>query len=58
METIIIMSDKIQIIRVGNSAGIVLNKGVMQSYNLQVGDELEIDFRYPEIILRKKQAKL
>jgi antitoxin component of MazEF toxin-antitoxin module len=56
METInTTMHEKIQIRKIGNSGGIILNKGVLQVYNLKIGDEIEIDFQYPEIILRKKK---
>jgi antitoxin component of MazEF toxin-antitoxin module len=51
------MADKIQIVRVGNSHGIILNKGVLQAYNLKLGDEMEIEFNYPDIILRTKPKK-
>lgn len=51
------MVEKIQIRRIGNSGGIILNKGVLQAYNLRIGDEIEIDFQYPDIILRTKPKK-
>jgi antitoxin component of MazEF toxin-antitoxin module len=54
MELINIMADKIQIRKLGNSGGVILNKGVLQAYNLKIGDEIEIEFKYPEIILRRK----
>lgn len=53
----ITMPENIQIRKIGNSGGIILNKGVLQAYNLKVGDEIEIDFQYPEIVLRKIKQK-
>ncbi len=53
----IIMTEKITIRKIGNSGGIILNKGVLQAYNLKIGDVIEIDFQYPDIILRTKPKK-
>ena len=57
MKQITSMVEKIHIRQIGNSGGIILNKGVLQAYNLKVGDVIEIDFQYPDIILRTKPKK-
>ena len=52
----VIMVEKILIVRkVGNSLGIFFPKGVSDVYDLSAGDVLAVDYKYPEIILRKKE---
>lgn len=50
------MVEKTLIVRkVGNSLGIFFPKGVSDVYDINAGDILAVDYKYPEIILRKKE---
>ncbi len=44
------MKEKVTIKQIGNSAAILLNKGSLKVYDLQIGSELEIEYKYPRII--------
>ncbi len=40
--------------KVGNSIAIYLDRGVLEKvYGLRVGDRIEIDYKFPKIILKK-----
>ncbi len=53
------MTEKTIIIRrVGNSLGIFFPKGVSDVYGFEVGDVLSIDYRYPEILIKKKKETI
>lgn len=47
------MKEKVVIKQIGNSAAIFLDKGSLKVYDLKTGSALEIDYKYPKIILKK-----
>ncbi len=48
------MTEKTIIIRkVGNSLGIFFPKGVAEVYDFNPGDVLTVEYKYPEICIRK-----
>jgi antitoxin component of MazEF toxin-antitoxin module len=54
---LISMAEKTVVIRkVGNSLGIFFPKGVAEVYDFNPGDVLAVDYRFPEILLRKKKV--
>jgi len=47
------MKEKVIIKQIGNSAAIFLDKGALKVYDFKIGSELEIEYKYPKIILKK-----
>jgi antitoxin component of MazEF toxin-antitoxin module len=47
------MKEKVTIKQIGNSAAIFLDKGSLKVYDLKIGSDLEIEYKYPKIILKK-----
>jgi antitoxin component of MazEF toxin-antitoxin module len=48
------MANELKIIRMGNSAGIILPAWLMRIYKLEIGDKLTIEFEYPRFVLKRK----
>jgi len=47
------MKEKVTIKQIGNSAAIFLDKGALKVYDIKIGSDLEIEYKYPKIILKK-----
>lgn len=47
------MKEKATLRQVGNSTALTLKKSVLLVYNLQAGDDVEINYEYPTIIIKK-----
>ncbi len=41
----------------GNSVSVTLKRDALKVYGLDVGSEIEIEYRYPEIIIRKAKPE-
>lgn len=52
-----LMKEKVTIKQIGNSAAIFLDKGSLKVYDLRIGSELEIEYKFPKIILKKWEDK-
>lgn len=57
MQTRNFMAEKMILRKLGNSAGIILSKGILQAFNMKTGDLLEVEFDYPKIIINTKPKK-
>lgn len=54
MNTIsITMPERTTIKKIGNSAGIILDKGALKVYNLAIGDDIELDYKFPVITIKR-----
>lgn len=49
------MKEKVTIKQIGNSAAIFLDKGSLKVYDLKIGSDLEIEYKFPKIILQKRK---
>ena len=49
------MSDKSKIKLIGNSAAVFLDKGSLKVYGLKTGDDVDIEYKYPRIIIKKRE---
>ncbi len=47
------MAEKTTIKKFGSSAGILLDKGALKVYGLEIGSEIEIDYKFPIIVIKK-----
>jgi antitoxin component of MazEF toxin-antitoxin module len=47
------MKEKATLRQVGNSTALTLKKSVLLVYNLKAGDDVEINYEYPTIIIKK-----
>lgn len=48
-----LMKEKAILRKIGNSSALILNKGALKVYNLKYGDAIEVDYKFPKIILKK-----
>lgn len=51
------MKEKAILRKIGNSSALILNKGALKVYDLKYGDAVEVDYKYPKIILKKWEEK-
>ncbi len=47
------MKEKAFLRKIGSSSALILNKGALKVYDLKYGDAVEVEYRYPKIILKK-----
>lgn len=47
------MKEITEIKKYGGSLVLVLDRGAMRVYDLEEGSHVEVDYKYPEIIIRK-----
>jgi antitoxin component of MazEF toxin-antitoxin module len=47
------MKEKAILRKIGNSSALILSKGALKVYDLKYGDAVEVDYKYPKIILKK-----
>ncbi len=47
------MKEKATLRQVGNSTALTLKKSVLLVYNLKAGDDVEINYEYPCIIIKR-----
>jgi antitoxin component of MazEF toxin-antitoxin module len=47
------MKEKAFLRKIGSSSALILSKGALKVYNLKYGDAVEVDYKYPKIILKK-----
>ncbi len=49
--------DKSKIKKFGNSLVVILDRGALKVYNLKEDDNIEIEYKFPEIIIRKAKQE-
>ncbi len=47
------MKERATLRQVGNSTALTLKKPILLVYNLQAGDDVEVNYEYPYIIIKK-----
>ncbi len=47
------MKEKAILRKIGNSSALILSKGALKVYDLKYGDAVEVDYKYPKIIIKK-----
>ena len=51
------MKEKAILRKIGNSSALILNKGALKVYDLKYGDAVEVEYKFPRIILKKWEEK-